>query len=209
VRQSQEPTAQTRFVLAVAHPRTSLTISQITPDFVREAYTLLRQSIIHVEQDDIDFDEEDTQTNGVKADGVQDSQDIEMSAADYEALDRIESSHNESMGLGDSSTLVGSGGVGSSSQDVPVVHKTVATKKKMTITHDKFISLRSLIVLHLAAALSLIGRGLEKEELIDWYLELKESEVQDLDELEQEKELITKMLRKLVKVICDIFAHST
>ncbi len=26
---------------------------------MREAYTLLRQSIIHVEQDDIDFDEEE------------------------------------------------------------------------------------------------------------------------------------------------------
>jgi DNA replication licensing factor MCM6 len=33
--------------------------SEITPAFVREAYSLLRQSIIHVEQDDIDFDEEE------------------------------------------------------------------------------------------------------------------------------------------------------
>ena len=33
--------------------------AEITPAFVREAYSLLRQSIIHVEQDDIDFDEEE------------------------------------------------------------------------------------------------------------------------------------------------------
>ncbi|KAG1835369.1 MCM2/3/5 family-domain-containing protein [Suillus subalutaceus] len=33
--------------------------AEITPVFVREAYTLLRQGIIHVEQDDINFDEEE------------------------------------------------------------------------------------------------------------------------------------------------------
>lgn len=31
---------------------------QITPSMVREAYALLRQSIIHVEQDDIDFEDD-------------------------------------------------------------------------------------------------------------------------------------------------------
>lgn len=34
-------------------------LGQILPNMVREAYALLRQSIIHVEQDDIDFEEDD------------------------------------------------------------------------------------------------------------------------------------------------------
>jgi DNA replication licensing factor MCM6 len=38
--------------------------SEITPAFVREAYTLLQQSIIHVEQDDIDFDEKSWRASG-------------------------------------------------------------------------------------------------------------------------------------------------
>ena len=53
---------------------------------------------------------------------------------------------------------------------------------------------------------------MDKDELIDWYLELKEEEIQDVDELEYEKELITKMLRKLVKVrvtrISSLLVHS-
>ena len=56
---------------------------------MREAYTLLRQSIIHVEQDDIDFDEEeregeregDRRPRANTAD-AEESQDVGMSAAD-------------------------------------------------------------------------------------------------------------------------------
>jgi hypothetical protein len=46
------------------------------------------------------------------------------------------------------------------------------------------------------------GRGEEKEALIDWYLEKKEGEgaIENLEELEMEKELIGKVIAKLVKV---------
>lgn len=73
-------------------------------------------------------------------------------------------------------------------------------KRRMVITHDKYVSLQSLIVLHLSQVERDTGTGMDKDELIDWYLELKEEEIQDVEELEYEKELITKMLRKLVKV---------
>jgi DNA replication licensing factor MCM6 len=76
----------------------------------------------------------------------------------------------------------------------------VSTKRRMVITHDKYMTLQSLIVLHLAAVERETGRGIDRDELIDWYLEMKEEEIQDVDELEYEKELITKVLRKLVKV---------
>lgn len=54
--------------------------------FVREAYSLLRQSIIHVEQDDIDFDEEELE--GERPDDAhpraseQESQDVDMTGTD-------------------------------------------------------------------------------------------------------------------------------
>ena len=70
----------------------------------------------------------------------------------------------------------------------------------MVITHDKFVQLQSLIVLHLSQVEQATGRGVDGEELIDWYLEFKEGELQDVEALEYERELITKMLRKLVKV---------
>ena len=57
-----------------------------------------------------------------------------------------------------------------------------------------------MVMLHLNEHETKTGRGLDREELIDWYLEQKEDEMQDIDQLDYEKELITKLLRKLVKV---------
>ena len=189
--------------------------AEITPAFVREAYTLLRQSIIHVEQDDIDFDEEELEGKERDNDRVQatpadgdDSQDVEMSAAEMEAMDQMEES---SMGVdgvaqngqagketssprATSAVAQGDGAAGHLAPAAP------APKRRMVITHDKYMTLQSLVVLHLSATERETGKGIDRDELIDWYLESKESEVQDVEELEYEKELITKVLRKLVKV---------
>ncbi|TFK55620.1 MCM-domain-containing protein [Heliocybe sulcata] len=180
--------------------------NEIVPAFVREAYTLLRQSIIHVEQDDIDFDEEElegeregdarpkiTDTNG------EESQDIEMGNAETDQ-DGFESMPNGQ----------GPNGHGVSPSPAPADGAPVngtnghaapprPSRRRMVITHDKYMTLQSLIVLHLSAVERETGKGVDRDELIDWYLELKESEIQDMEELEYEKELITKMLRKLVK----------
>ncbi|KAH7919533.1 MCM-domain-containing protein [Leucogyrophana mollusca] len=179
--------------------------SEITPAFVREAYSLLRQSIIHVEQDDIDFDEEELE--GERGDnrpsaaaGEDDSQDVEMSTAEMDAMDQMEES---SLGLNRGATSSGAGPsstsrAGSSLPEAPAA-PVQAPKRRMVITHDKYMTLQSLVVLHLSATERETGRGIDRDELIDWYLELKESEIQDVEELEYEKELITKLLRKLVK----------
>ncbi|GBE79886.1 DNA replication licensing factor mcm6 [Sparassis crispa] len=180
--------------------------SEITPAFVREAYSLLRQSIIHVEQDDIEFDEEELEGERegdrrprATQDDEDESQDVEMAAME------TEQSYQESLGLDGQ----GSGGLnGVSGSDAtsragsmpaeppaPPAHP----KRRMVITHDKYMSLQSLIVLHLSQVERETGRGVDRDELIDWYLEFREAEIQDVEELEYEKELITKMLRKLVK----------
>jgi MCM6 C-terminal winged-helix domain len=44
------------------------------------------------------------------------------------------------------------------------------------------------------------GKGLDREDLIDWYLEQKEKDINSPEELEYETELIGKVLNKLVKV---------
>ncbi|KAL0580710.1 MCM DNA helicase complex subunit mcm6 [Marasmius crinis-equi] len=173
---------------------------EIQPAYVREAYSLLCQSIIHVEQDDIDFDEEELRGERGDApqrtdDAEEESQDVEMSGADMDTTDPID---------GGSTTVAPTDGApvaSSSSQaaDAPEPAQPAGTKRKMVITHDKFMTLRSLIIHHLSEVEREKGQGLDKDELIDWYLELKEDEMQDLDELEYEKELIIKVLRKLVK----------
>lgn len=182
--------------------------AEITPAFVREAYTLLRQSIIHVEQDDIDFDEEELEgerganVNATQAaNGLDESQDVEMSSAEIEAMDAAEES---SLGLNRVATSSG-GGPSSTSQAGSAFPEASAPappqpRRRMIITHDKYMTLQSLVVLHISATERETGQGIDRDELIDWYLELKESEIQDVEGLEYEKELIMKLLRKLVKV---------
>ncbi|KAH0587896.1 hypothetical protein H2248_006648 [Termitomyces sp. 'cryptogamus'] len=181
--------------------------SEITPAFVREAYTLLRQSIIHVEQDDIDFDEEELEGERGEtrpAAATADDEDVQMTAEEIEAMDEMEESSmpenvrvrvagRRQQAPPSSSSQAGSAAVANAAPPLP------APKRRMVITHDKYISLRDLIVLHLGATERETGHGIDRDELIDWYLEFKEDEIQDVDELEYEKELITKMLRKLVK----------
>lgn len=182
--------------------------AEITPAFVREAYTLLRQSIIHVEQDDIDFDEEELEGergangNAVQAaNGLDESQDVEMSSAEIEAMDAAEES---SLGLSRVATSSGAGPSSSSRAGSALPEAPAPAppqpRRRMIITHDKYMTLQSLVVLHISATEQETGQGIDRDELIDWYLELKESEIQDVEELEYEKELIMKLLRKLVKV---------
>jgi len=84
---------------------------QIIPAFVREAYALLRQSIIHVEQDDIDFDDdEDKELNGGPSGGGGGGgpphtdgddamnligEDDDFSQAELEAIAKAESSYQQ------------------------------------------------------------------------------------------------------------------
>jgi DNA replication licensing factor MCM6 len=72
-------------------------------------------------------------------------------------------------------------------------------KRRMAITHDKYMTLQGLIHMHISATERATGRGIDHDELIDWYLEAKESEIKDVEELEYEKVLITKVLKRLVK----------
>ena len=184
---------------------------------MREAYSLLRQSIIHVEQDDIDFDEEELQgerdgDRARKEDGDLDADgeaDVEMTEEQPESLDDMGASlsgpKSESHG-GPMTSPTRAGGSGAqlapSSQPQPATF--APPKRKLKITHDRYMTLQSLIVLHLSATERATGQGTDRDELVDWYLELRESEMQDVEELEYEKELIGKVLRKLVKVSHDV-----
>lgn len=190
--------------------------SEIVPAFVREAYTLLRQSIIHVEQDDIDFDEEELEggrddnrqqrAETAAVDDIEESQDVEMSAAEMEAMDQMEESsmgvngHHMAAAAQSRPSSSRAGSVAIDGTVPPLAPAPAAPKRRMVITHDKYMTLQSLVVLHLSSHERETGKGIDKDALIDWYLEQKEEDIQDIDELEYERELITKMLRKLVKV---------
>ena len=240
---------------------------QIIPAFVREAYALLRQSIIHVEQDDIDFDdEEDNGLNGGPSGGSGGGgggggggpphtdgddamnligEDDEFSQAELEAVAKAESSYqqqqsSEQIDSNQDSMLAQAGslprGVTSSSSarrgtstaagvtstssvagrassrqpastlppppaaPAPAQQQQQPAKHKLKITYDQYMSIQTLILLHLAECERTTGKGLDREDLIDWYLEQKEKDINTPEELEYETELIGKVLNKLVKV---------
>ena len=184
-------------------------VRQIVPAFVREAYSLLRQSIIHVEQDDIDIDEDETDNankvppRSAAPDGIDNDldQDVAMSAevegTDPTGPSAVTSDHDQT-----SSTRVAQTSSSSQPSGATLIDTAAPAppKKRMIITHDQYITLQSMIILRLTQVERETGRGVDRDELIDWYLELKEETMQDIEEIEYHKELITKMLRKLVKV---------
>jgi DNA replication licensing factor MCM6 len=127
-----------------------------------------------------------------------------MSGADMETSDQMEGS---SMGTNHLQTQDEAGHSAPQTEYADAMTDTVVSipqpdvpRRRMIITHDKYMTLQSLIVLHLSSTERETGRGIDRDELVDWYLELKESEIEDIEQLEYEKELITKMLKKLVKV---------
>lgn len=166
---------------------------EITPAIVREAYSLLRQSIIHVEQDDISFDDEDEGNglNGPDGPGGDDGmdEDPQLSSADLAALDEAESSYQRTSSA--------------QQQEQQARETSVATtqpsKRKMRITYNQYMEIMNLCVLYLSEVERDSGTGVDREELIQWYLEQKENDFESEEDMEYEREVIGKALTKLAK----------
>jgi DNA replication licensing factor MCM6 len=149
-------------------------VSEITPEFVREAYNLLRQSIISVEKDDVEVEEdEDEETVMAGADGSQapDEQDEDEEMDDREP----------------------------SAAPAP-------TKEKTKITYDRYMAILNAMVRRVNDDQKSAEDGVEEDELIQWYLEQREAELETQDDLMNEKALAKKVLKRLVKV-CVILGY--
>ncbi|ORX33768.1 MCM2/3/5 family-domain-containing protein [Kockovaella imperatae] len=160
---------------------------KITPAIVREAHSLLRQSIIHVEQDDINFDEDDEVADLANGHGRTQEEDDAMDAADIAAAEAAESSYAAAQ------TRTSTSGANGTPTPPP------ASKRKMRITYNRYMEIMNLCVLHLSDIERETGQGVDREELVQWYLEQKEQEFETEEDLEYERELIGKALNKLAK----------
>jgi DNA replication licensing factor MCM6 len=143
-------------------------VTEVTPEFVREAYNLLRQSIISVEKDDVEVEEEEA---AVAAAGAEDSN-ADADMADGGAENRDPSA-------------------------------TPAPRKEKTkITYDKYMSILNSMVRRVNDDQLSNEDGVEEEELLVWYLEQREQEIETQEDLEVERDLARKVLRRMVKVCC-------
>ena len=138
-------------------------VLDITPEFVDEAFRLLRSSIIEVEKDDVEFDDEE---QGAAAGGAErepeDDDEEDADAGEREAT--------------------------------PAPHR-----QRTKITHDKYTSIVRLLVRRIAADEQAAGDGVEENDLLLWYLEQHEDELQSTEDMERESALVRKVVKRMVR----------
>jgi DNA replication licensing factor MCM6 len=154
-------------------------VEEITPPMVVEAFNLLRQSIISVEKDDVEVDEEEDLINALASangDGRDHEGDSPMADADDD---------------GDS----GRGPDGRASGD-----PTPSQGRKTKITYDKYMKISNLLVRRINEDEQTTGEGVKGEDLTQWYLEQIENELQSVEDHNVEMGLVRKVIKRLVKV---------
>ncbi|MCJ1280700.1 MCM DNA helicase complex subunit mcm6 [Xylographa opegraphella] len=151
-------------------------VEDVTPNFVREAFNLLRQSIISVEKDDMEVgDEEEDEDADLDA----------MAAADR---DRDSPMDNDDEDNDDNHR--------------GAAHRTSATPgpgRRTKITYDAYMAMLNLLVRRVNEDELTSGEGVKHDELVVWYLEQKEAELHSVADLERERELVAKVLKRMVK----------
>ncbi|KAK6819602.1 MCM DNA helicase complex subunit MCM6 [Apiospora arundinis] len=152
-------------------------VEDITEEFVDEAFSLLQQSIITVEYDDIEMDEDE--------EVAEDSADL-IAAADAAAGVNAEQDEDDEMADGDAPAATPA--------------EQVAKKKKTAITHEKYVSMVNMIVSRVSDGEdSGAGEGVDAEQLLQWYLEQKEEELDDEEAYNAELHVAKMVLKKMVK----------
>ncbi|PWY79257.1 DNA replication licensing factor Mcm6 [Aspergillus heteromorphus CBS 117.55] len=142
-------------------------VEEIIPSFVKEAYDLLRQSIVTVEKDDVEVEDDEAAVE----DGVAAEEDHEMGDRDRE---------------GDSPMR---------EDGEPAQPQRTRTK----ITYDKYMKILNLMVRRVRDDESKSGEGVEQEDLLVWYLEQVESEIDTEEDLQNERSLAVKVLKRMIK----------
>lgn len=150
---------------------------EISPTFVSEAYDLLRLSIIRVEMDDIQMDD-DVPVPPVDEEATLEADGSEQQDARDDAF-LNQSSYNQ---LGEGQT-----------------DANAARRPKVTITYDKYVAMMNLVVKKISDDDANGGNGLTRTEIVKWYLEQKEDDLQTEQEFLYERELAYKLLKKLEK----------
>jgi len=174
-------------------------VDDVTEGFVREAFNLLRLSIISVEKDDIEVDDDDE----------------EVARGDGEGERPVEGSGGapRSDGDGDGDSPMADDDDAADDDDTNAARTPTAAasrpsqtpappnhRPKTKITYDKYMSMLNVLVGRVNAEETATGTGVEAEELMVWYLEQKEDELGSSEELERERELVGKVLGRMVKV---------
>jgi DNA replication licensing factor MCM6 len=159
-------------------------VEEITPAMVIEAFNLLRQSIISVEKDDVEVDEEDE--DAVVADGTNGHRrDRDGDSPMADADDDEDGDNGPDGGAGPSAAAPAAAS---------------GEKQKTKITYDKYISVVNILVQRVNEDEMSNGEGVDGETLVEWYLEQKENELNGEADYHAEMALTRKIIKRMVKV---------
>eukprot|EP00934_Nitzschia_sp_Nitz4_P000821 Nitzschia sp. Nitz4//scaffold74_size92883//80500//83578//NITZ4_004833-RA/size92883-augustus-gene-0.9-mRNA-1//1//CDS//3329557625//821//frame0 len=176
---------------------------EILPSYVREAYRLLKTSIIQVETSDVEVDDEEEVATGQttegaddEGEGAHDSQAIEtqpvINPGEYN--DNAEMRQDEPMTDEAQDTM---------KTDESEPPKKKAPKKKTKITFEEYEAITQAIAAHLRA---MEGDGLQQDymtwdQVVEWYLEQREDDIGDsLAQLDELKKKVNLVVRRLIDV---------
>lgn len=148
-------------------------VEQITIPMVTEAFNLLRQSIISVEHDDVEVDDEDE-------DALVDAVIQRDATADSPMADA-----NGDEELPTTSSAAPADGA------VP--------KQRTKITHEKYMKIMNALVRKIHEEEKSNDEGMDGEALIEWYLESIEDELAGEEAYHEEKALVRKVIKRLIK----------
>ncbi|OJJ62119.1 hypothetical protein ASPSYDRAFT_145111 [Aspergillus sydowii CBS 593.65] len=150
-------------------------VEEVVPKFVREAYDLLRQSIVTVEKDDVEVDDDEDTAAAAAA------------VADAENDDEMPDRDRD----GDSPMREDGG--------APTDQAAESRPAKTKITYDKYMKILNLVVRRIREDEAAAGEGVEQEDLVVWYLEQIESDLNSEEDLQRERGLASKVLKRMVK----------
>lgn len=171
----------------------------VVPAFVAEAYDLLKQSIIRVEKEDLEIDDNDYDDNdyddNTDAVGDRGNNNHEDHGSDH----GMQEDGDEDM---------------RSAQDLQSQHASASTQKEKThIPYQVFVNLRNLFLQRIKERENEIDRtdaddgdeeniattGYTQKELLDWYMNAIEDQLDSVQEYYKELKIAKKVLNKLVK----------
>ncbi|KAM0749968.1 minichromosome maintenance protein 6 [Meredithblackwellia eburnea MCA 4105] len=174
---------------------------KITPDFVNEAFSLLSQSIIHVEKEDVVVGEDDDDDDD---DGGDDEGDEAQPSSQAGPATTPSRPPRDGGARGDDDAQDDADDEDGDAKVKP--ERATATpapepkkSRKVAISYDKYMTIMQKVVYMLHEAETTTNKGLPRSTVVIQYLEDVEGELQDPEALLQEEVLIKKVLNKLVK----------
>ncbi|KAK5276387.1 MCM DNA helicase complex subunit mcm6 [Exophiala xenobiotica] len=152
-------------------------VEDITVPMVLEAFDLLKQSIITVEKDDVDVEDDDEEPASAQREEAHEDRDSPMAEEGEQTHD--EDQHRQRRADGTPAAPSG----------------RVTTK----ITFEKYHQIQNMLASHIRDEEDRTGEGPEHDELLVWYLEQVEESISNEDELNAERSLAKKVLKRMVK----------